>query len=157
MLASEIELKSVSVWLREHCRTTLLTAIDGVKRSSFVYGVRKLPTKADDKQSPFVYETEGPNATGLCSGVAIISEYCKGNSLVVEYPLGLKLIGFYIEDVSFATDQTERHLEVRNISYGNYDSSTKKVYWCHLGYFSVSMIREACLASNQPASPVLPS
>ncbi|KAL2489775.1 hypothetical protein Fot_43067 [Forsythia ovata] len=68
----------------------------------------------------------GPKATALCSGIVVISEYCKGNSSAVEYPLGLKLIGLHIEDVSFAMDQTERHLEVRNTGYENYDSSAKK-------------------------------
>ncbi|KAL2538914.1 trihelix transcription factor ASIL2 [Forsythia ovata] len=48
------------------------------------------------------------------------------NSSAVEYPLGLKLIGLHIEDVSFATDETERHLEVENTGYENYDSSAKR-------------------------------
>ncbi|KAL2470598.1 Uncharacterized protein Adt_38734 [Abeliophyllum distichum] len=68
----------------------------------------------------------GPKATGSCSGIAVISDYCKGNSSAVEYSLGLKLIGLHIEDVSFTTDQTERHLEVGNTGYGNYDSSAKR-------------------------------
>ncbi|KAL2501525.1 hypothetical protein Fot_35373 [Forsythia ovata] len=67
-----------------------------------------------------------PKATGLCGGTVIISEYCKGNNSAVEYPLGLKLIRIYIEDVSFATNQMERHLEVGNTCYGNYGSSTKR-------------------------------
>ncbi|KAL2468454.1 zinc finger CCCH domain-containing protein 19 [Forsythia ovata] len=67
-----------------------------------------------------------PKATALCSGIVVISEYCKGNSSAVEYPLGLKLIGLHIENVSFATNQTERHLEVGNTGYENYDFSAKK-------------------------------
>ncbi|KAL2481747.1 Uncharacterized protein Adt_34713 [Abeliophyllum distichum] len=77
----------------------------------------------------------GPKATGSCSGVAVISEYCKGNSSAVEYPLGLKLIGLHIEDVSFATDQTEHHLEVGNTGYGNYSSSAKRRLLVSLGIF----------------------
>ncbi|KAL2465622.1 Uncharacterized protein Adt_41473 [Abeliophyllum distichum] len=76
-----------------------------------------------------------PKATASCSGVAVISEYCKGNSSAVEYPLELKLIGLHIEDVSFATDQTERHLEVGNTGYGNYDSSAKRRLLVSLGIF----------------------
>ncbi|KAL2559412.1 Uncharacterized protein Fot_04151 [Forsythia ovata] len=78
---------------------------------------------------------DGPKATTLCSGIVVISDYCKGNSSAVKYPLGLKLIGLHIEDVSFATDQTERHLEVRNIGYGNYDSSAKRRLLVSLGIF----------------------
>ncbi|KAL2481042.1 Uncharacterized protein Adt_34008 [Abeliophyllum distichum] len=78
---------------------------------------------------------QGPKATASCSGVAVISEYCKGNSSAVEYPLGLKLIGLHIEDVSFAMDQTERHLEVGNAGYGNYDSSAKRRLLVSLGIF----------------------
>ncbi|KAL2506524.1 hypothetical protein Adt_22145 [Abeliophyllum distichum] len=127
--------------------------------------VRKIPTKANDKRSPFVYETEGPKATGSCSDVAIISEYCKGNSLAVEYLLGLKLIGLHIEDVSFPTDQMEGHLEVGNTRYGNYDSSAKRRLLVSLGIFlriyykggmlgeqSVSLPRASVLTEGQPAS-----
>ncbi|KAL2500497.1 hypothetical protein Fot_34345 [Forsythia ovata] len=74
-------------------------------------------------------------ATGLCSDAAIISEYCKENNSAVEYPLALKLIGLHIEDVSFVTDQTERHLEVGNIGYGNYNSSAKRRILVSLGIF----------------------
>ncbi|KAL2474666.1 hypothetical protein Adt_35402 [Abeliophyllum distichum] len=80
-------------------------------------------------------QQSGPKATASCSGVAVISEYCKGNSSAVEYPLGQKLVGLHIEDVSFATDQTERHLEVGNTGYGNYDSSTKRRLLVSLGIF----------------------
>ncbi|KAL2458166.1 Uncharacterized protein Fot_55829 [Forsythia ovata] len=80
-------------------------------------------------------EFRRPKATGLCSGTAVISEYCKGNNSAVEYPLGLKLIGLHIEDVSFATDQTERHLEVGNTGYGNYDSLAKRRLLVSLGIF----------------------
>ncbi|KAL2543906.1 hypothetical protein Fot_13139 [Forsythia ovata] len=106
----------------------------------------------------------GPKATGLCSGAAVISEYCKGNKSAVEYPLGLKLIGLHIEDVSFATDQTERHLEVGNTGYGNYDSSAKRRLLVSLGIFlriyykegmlgeqSASLSRASVLAEGQPA------
>ncbi|KAL2538967.1 hypothetical protein Fot_20358 [Forsythia ovata] len=48
------------------------------------------------------------------------------SSSAVEYPLRLKLIGLHIKDVSFATDQTERHLEVENIGYENFDSLAKR-------------------------------
>ncbi|KAL2558560.1 hypothetical protein Fot_03299 [Forsythia ovata] len=80
-------------------------------------------------------KVEKPKATGFCSGAAVISEYCKGNNSAVEYPLRLKLIGLHIEDVGFATDQTERHLEVRNTGYGNYDSSAKRRLLMSLGIF----------------------
>ncbi|KAL2504431.1 Uncharacterized protein Adt_20052 [Abeliophyllum distichum] len=104
-------------------------------------------TKADDKGSPFGYETYGPKATMCYSGIAVILKYCKGISSAVEYPLelklielhiedgnssaaeyslGLKLIGLYIEDVSFATDQPERRLEIRSTGYESYDSSAKR-------------------------------
>ncbi|KAL2512504.1 hypothetical protein Adt_18104 [Abeliophyllum distichum] len=76
-----------------------------------------------------------PKATGLCSGIAVISKYCKGNNLAVEYLLGLKLVGLYSEDVSFATDQTEHHLEVRNIGYESYDSLAKTEHHLSLGVF----------------------
>ncbi|KAL2461303.1 Uncharacterized protein Adt_44723 [Abeliophyllum distichum] len=46
------------------------------------------------------FHPQGPKATASCSSVAIIFEYCKGNSSAVEYPLELKLIGLHIEDVS---------------------------------------------------------
>ncbi|KAL2540155.1 hypothetical protein Adt_01133 [Abeliophyllum distichum] len=78
---------------------------------------------------------QGPKSTTSSSGVAVISEYCKGNSSAVEYLLGLKFIGLHIEDVSFATDQTERHLEVGNTGYGNYDSSAKRRLLVSLGIF----------------------
>ncbi|KAL2458181.1 hypothetical protein Fot_55844 [Forsythia ovata] len=60
---------------------------------------------------------------------------CKGNSSEVEYPLVLKLIGLHIEDVSFATDQTEHHLEVRNTDYESYDLSAKRCLLMSLGLF----------------------
>ncbi|KAL2528118.1 Uncharacterized protein Fot_20719 [Forsythia ovata] len=62
-------------------------------------------------------------------------EYCKDNNSAVEYPLGLKLIVLHIEDVSFATDQTEHHLEVENIGYENYDSSAKRRLLVSFGIF----------------------
>ncbi|KAL2545409.1 hypothetical protein Fot_14642 [Forsythia ovata] len=77
----------------------------------------------------------------------------KGNNSVVENPLGLKLIGLDIEDVSFATDQTECHLEVGNTGYKSYNSSAKRHLLVSLGLF----LRIYCLVSNQPAFPVLPS
>ncbi|KAL2516768.1 Uncharacterized protein Adt_13015 [Abeliophyllum distichum] len=67
------------------------------------------------------------DAVGVVSSV-VQAIAPQGNSSAVEYPLELKLIGLHIEDVSFATDQTERHLEVGNTGYGNYDSSAKDVY-----------------------------
>ncbi|KAL2526412.1 Uncharacterized protein Adt_11466 [Abeliophyllum distichum] len=88
----------------------------------------------------------GPKATASCSGVAVISEYCRGNSSAVEYPLELKLIGLHIEDVSFATDQTERHLEVGNTGYGNYDSSAKRRLLPSLGIFLRSYYKGGMLA-----------
>ncbi|KAL2520990.1 Uncharacterized protein Fot_24913 [Forsythia ovata] len=105
-----------------------------------------------------------PQATGLCSGAAVISEYCKGNNSAVEYLLGLKLIGLYIEDVSFATDQTKRHLEVGNTDYGNYDSSAKRRLLVSLGIFlriyykggmlgeqSANLLHASVLMEGQPA------
>ncbi|KAL2548391.1 Uncharacterized protein Fot_09921 [Forsythia ovata] len=86
-----------------------------------------------------------PKATALCSGIAVISEYCKGNTSTIEYPLGLKLIGLHIEDVSFATDQTERHLEVGNTGYGNYDSLAKKRIVVSLGIFLRIYYKEGIL------------
>ncbi|KAL2464064.1 hypothetical protein Fot_52020 [Forsythia ovata] len=87
-----------------------------------------------------------------------------GNNSAVEYPLGLKLIGLHIEDVSFATDQTERHLEVGNTGYENYDSSAKRRLLVSLGIFlriyykggmlgeqSASLPRASVLAEGQPA------
>ncbi|KAL2496775.1 Uncharacterized protein Fot_40532 [Forsythia ovata] len=87
-----------------------------------------------------------------------------GNNSAVEYPLGLKLIGLHIEDVSFATDQTERHLEVGNTGYGNYDSSAKRRLLVSLGIFlriyykggmlgeqSASLTRASVLTEGQPA------
>ncbi|KAL2475389.1 Nucleolar GTP-binding protein 1 [Abeliophyllum distichum] len=88
----------------------------------------------------------GPKATASCSGVAVISKYCKGNSSVVQYPLKLKLIGLHIEDVSFATDQTERHLEVGNTGYGNYDSSAKRRLLVSLGIILRSYYKGGMLA-----------
>ncbi|KAL2516620.1 Uncharacterized protein Adt_12867 [Abeliophyllum distichum] len=100
----------------------------------------------------------GPKATASCSGVAVISEYCTGNSSAVEYPLELKLIGLHIEDVSFATDQTERHLEVRNTGYGNYDSSAKRRLLPSLGiilriYYKGGMLGEQ--SASLPRASVL--
>ncbi|KAL2532462.1 hypothetical protein Adt_05813 [Abeliophyllum distichum] len=111
-------------------------------------------------------ESKAERAEGdrVCSGVAEISEYCKGNSSAVEYPLGMKLIGLYIEDVSFAKDQTERHLEVGNTDYGNYDYSVKRRLLVSLGIFlsiyykggmlgeqSVNLPRASVLTEGQPA------
>ncbi|KAL2525193.1 Uncharacterized protein Adt_10247 [Abeliophyllum distichum] len=90
---------------------------------------------ADDNQIPFGYETYGPKVIALYNGISVISEYCKGNSSAVEYPLGLKIIGLHIEDVSFATDQTDRHLEVRNTGYKSYDSSAKRCLLVSFGLF----------------------
>ncbi|KAL2461591.1 Uncharacterized protein Adt_45011 [Abeliophyllum distichum] len=100
----------------------------------------------------------GPKATASCSGVAVISEYCRGNSSAVEYPLELKLIGLHIEDVSFATDQTERHLEVGNTGYGNYDSSAKRRLLPSLGiilriYYKGGMLGEQ--SASLPRASVL--
>ncbi|KAL2512268.1 hypothetical protein Adt_17868 [Abeliophyllum distichum] len=99
-----------------------------------------------------------------CSGVVVISEYCKGNSSAVEYLLGLKLIGLHIEDVSFATDQTERHLEVGSTGYENYDSSAKRRLFVSLGLFlriyykggmlgeqTANLSRASVLTEGQPA------
>ncbi|KAL2489855.1 Uncharacterized protein Fot_43147 [Forsythia ovata] len=101
----------------------------------------KLSTKADDKR-----------------------KYCKGNSSAVEYPLGLKLIGLHIEDISFAWDQMERHLEVGNTGYENYNSSAKRrllvslriflrIYYKGgmLGEQSASLPRASVLTEGQPA------
>ncbi|KAL2558387.1 hypothetical protein Fot_03126 [Forsythia ovata] len=106
---------------------------------------------------------KGSNATALCIGIVVISEYCKGNNSVVEYPLGLKLIELHIENVSFATDQTERHLEVGNTAYENYDSSAKRrllvslvlfhrIYYKGgmLGEQSASLPRASVLTEVQP-------
>ncbi|KAL2479261.1 hypothetical protein Fot_48275 [Forsythia ovata] len=96
----------------------------------------------------------GPKVTGLCSGAAVISEYCKGNNSEIEYPLGLKLIGLHIEDVSFATDQTERHVEVGNTSYENYDSSAKRRLLVSLGiYYKGGMLGEQ--SASLPCASVL--
>ncbi|KAL2475384.1 Uncharacterized protein Adt_36120 [Abeliophyllum distichum] len=112
------------------------------------------------KQNCDGLQHDGPKATGSCSGVAVISEYCKGNSSAVEYPLGLKLIGLHIEDVSFVTD----HLEVGNTGYGNYDSSAKRRLLVSLGIFlriyykggmlgeqSASLLCASVLTERQPA------
>ncbi|KAL2533426.1 hypothetical protein Adt_06777 [Abeliophyllum distichum] len=95
----------------------------------------------------------GSKSAASCSGFAVISEYCKGNSLAVEYPLGLKLIGLHIEDVSFATDQTERHLEVGNTSYGNYDSSAKRRLLVSLGIFLRSYYKGGMLGEQSAILP----
>ncbi|KAL2544908.1 hypothetical protein Fot_14141 [Forsythia ovata] len=105
-----------------------------------------------------------PKATGLYSGAVVILEYFKGNNSAVEYLLGLKLIGLHIEDVSFATDQTERHLEVGNTDYENYDSSAKRRLLLSLGLFlliyykggmlgeqSASLLCASILTKRQPA------
>ncbi|KAL2529047.1 hypothetical protein Fot_21648 [Forsythia ovata] len=97
------------------------------------------------------------------SGIVVILEYCKVYSSAVEYSLGLKLIGLDIEDVSFATDQTERHLKVRNTDYESYDSSAKRrllvslVLFFHiyykggmLGEQSASLSRTFVLTEGQP-------
>ncbi|KAL2553291.1 hypothetical protein Fot_06910 [Forsythia ovata] len=68
------------------------------------------------------------------SGIIVISKYFKDNSSAVEYLLKLKLIGLDIKDVSFATDQTERHLEV-NTDYKNYDFSVKRRLLVSIGLF----------------------
>ncbi|KAL2491089.1 hypothetical protein Adt_26717 [Abeliophyllum distichum] len=104
------------------------------------------------------FEQTGPKATASCSGVAVISEYCKGNSSAVEYPLELKLIGLHIEDVSFATDQTKRHLGVGNTGYGNYDSSAKRRLLVSLGiilriYYKGGMLGEQ--SASLPRASVL--
>ncbi|KAL2541600.1 hypothetical protein Adt_02578 [Abeliophyllum distichum] len=82
----------------------------------------------------------------------------QGNSSAVEYPLELKLIGLHIEDVSFATDQTERHLEVGNTGYGNYDSSAKRRLLPSLGiilriYYKGGMLGEQ--SASLPRASVL--
>ncbi|KAL2485381.1 hypothetical protein Adt_30137 [Abeliophyllum distichum] len=88
----------------------------------------------------------------LCSGIVIISEYCKDNSLAVKYPLGLKLIGLHIEDVSFVTDQTERHLEVGSTDYENYDSSAKRHLLVSLGIFLCIIYYKGDMLGEQSAS-----
>ncbi|KAL2535760.1 hypothetical protein Fot_17151 [Forsythia ovata] len=65
----------------------------------------------------------GPKATVSDNDIVVISEYCKDNNSAFEYLLELKLIGLDIEDISFVSDQTERHLEVGSTNYENYDSS----------------------------------
>ncbi|KAL2465941.1 Uncharacterized protein Adt_41792 [Abeliophyllum distichum] len=105
----------------------------------------------------------GPKAIGSYSGVAVISENCKGNSSAVEYLLGLKLIRLHVKDVSFATDQMERHLVVENTGYVNYDSSAKRHLLMSLGIFlriyykggmlgeqSASLPRASVLTEGQP-------
>ncbi|KAL2519733.1 hypothetical protein Adt_15980 [Abeliophyllum distichum] len=100
----------------------------------------------------------------LCSGIAVILEYCKDNSSAVEYPLGLKLIGLHIEDVSFAMDQTECYLEVGSTSYESYDYSTKRRLLVSLRLFlriyykggmldeqSASLSSASVLKEGQPA------
>ncbi|KAL2558499.1 hypothetical protein Fot_03238 [Forsythia ovata] len=101
--------------------------------------------------------------------VTMLRKGCKSggesenNNSAVEYPLGLKLIGLHIEDVSFATDQTERHLEVGNTGYRNYDSSAKRRLLVSLGIFlciyykggmlgeqSASLSRASVLTERQP-------
>ncbi|KAL2481179.1 Uncharacterized protein Adt_34145 [Abeliophyllum distichum] len=111
-----------------------------------------------DYRLPYRQQLRGPKATASCSGVAVISEYCRGNSSAVEYPLELKLIGLHIEDVSFATDQTERHLEVGNTGYGNYDSSAKRSLLPSLGiilriYYKGGMLGEQ--SASLPRASVL--
>ncbi|KAL2461320.1 hypothetical protein Adt_44740 [Abeliophyllum distichum] len=101
---------------------------------------------------------QGPKATASCSGVAVISEYCKGNSSAVENPLELKLVGLHIENVSFSKDQTERHLEVGNTGYGNYDSSAKRRLLVSLGiilriYYKRGMLGEQ--SASLPRASVL--
>ncbi|KAL2458001.1 hypothetical protein Adt_32402 [Abeliophyllum distichum] len=98
-------------------------------------------------------QQSGPKATASCSGVAVISEYYRGNSSSVEYPLELKLIGLHIEDVSFATDQTERHLEVGNTGYGNYDSSAKRRLLPSLGIFLRSYYKGGMLGEQSASLP----
>ncbi|KAL2462507.1 Uncharacterized protein Fot_53744 [Forsythia ovata] len=100
-----------SIQVRIKATTKLKNFIGHGQSSHKMWSLEKpfyeeLPTKADDKRSPF--------------------EYCKGNSSAIEYSLGLKLIGLDIEDVSFATDQTKRHLDVGNIGYESYDSLAKR-------------------------------
>ncbi|KAL2486872.1 hypothetical protein Adt_31628 [Abeliophyllum distichum] len=85
--------------------------------------------------------------------MAVIFEYCKGNSSAVEYPLELKLIGLHIEDISFATDQTERHLEVGNTGYGNYDSSAKRRLLVSLGIFLRSYYKGGMLGEQSASLP----
>ncbi|KAL2467029.1 hypothetical protein Adt_42880 [Abeliophyllum distichum] len=102
-----------------------------------------------------VMKRRGQSATVLCSGIVIISEYCKGSA--VEYPSRLKLIGLYIENVSFIMDQMVRHLEVGSTGYENYDSSAKKCLLVSLGLFLRIYYKEACLVSSQLAFSVLPS
>ncbi|KAL2494963.1 hypothetical protein Fot_38720 [Forsythia ovata] len=84
-----------------------------------------------------------------------MSKYYKGNSSAIEFPFGLKLIELDIEDVSFAMDQTERHLEVRNTDYGSYDFSVKRRVLVSLGlflriYYKGDMLGEQ--SASQPPS-----
>ncbi|KAL2504232.1 hypothetical protein Adt_19853 [Abeliophyllum distichum] len=97
----------------------------------------------------------GPKATVLCSGIVIILEYYKGKSSAVEYPLGLKVIGLHIEDVSFATDQTMRHLEVGSTGYESYDSSTKRRLLVSLGLFLRIYYKGDMLGEQSVSLPVL--
>ncbi|KAL2464580.1 Retrovirus-related Pol polyprotein from transposon TNT 1-94 [Forsythia ovata] len=98
-------------------------------------------------------DEEGPKATALCSGIVIISEYCKGNSSVVKYPLGLKLIGLHIEDISFTTDQTKHYLEVGNTSYESYDSSAKRRLLVSLGLFFCIYYKGGMLGEHSASLP----
>ncbi|KAL2461588.1 hypothetical protein Adt_45008 [Abeliophyllum distichum] len=117
----------------------------------------KLCTKADDKRSPFGYETLGPKAIVSGSGIVIILEYCKDNSLAFKYPLRLKLIGLDIEDVSFTMDQTKCHLEFGNTIYESCDFLAKRRLLVLLRLFFRIYYKETCLVSSQSASSVLPS
>ncbi|KAL2509695.1 Uncharacterized protein Fot_33342 [Forsythia ovata] len=90
--------------------------------------------------------------------VEMKAEGSNDNSSTVEYPLGLKLIGLDIEDVSFAMEQTERHLEVRNTGYESYDSLTKRPLFVSLGllfsiYYKGFMLGEQL--ANLPRASVL--
>ncbi|KAL2541479.1 hypothetical protein Adt_02457 [Abeliophyllum distichum] len=111
----------------------------------------KLPIKANDNRIPFDYETYGSKATVLDSSIIAILEYCDSNNSTFEYPLVLKLCEFDIGNVSFATDQMERHLEVGSINYESYDSLNKRHLLMSLELFLFIYYKESMLG-EQPVS-----
>ncbi|KAL2557699.1 hypothetical protein Fot_02438 [Forsythia ovata] len=100
-----------------------------------------------------VMKRKGRKATALCNGIVIISKYFKRNSLAVEYFFGLKPIGLYIKDVSFATNQTEHHLEVGNTSYGNYNFSAKRHLLVSLVLFPCIYYKGGMLGEQSASLP----
>ncbi|KAL2486873.1 hypothetical protein Adt_31629 [Abeliophyllum distichum] len=126
-------------------------SVKGMSTMIVLWGMQMTLNASDGAREAPIHR--GPKATASCSGVAVIFEYCKGNSSAVEYPLELKLIGLHIEDVSFATDQTERHLEVGNTGYGNYDSSAKRRLLVSLGIFLRSYYKGGMLGEQSASLP----